>query len=107
MEYFIGERLCCENTKPKTYLTPVFERVDGDKLRLHHIEAGALGDYIKCVPLRHLSKKQRRVFDLEDQNARLRELCKKLYGFAWCENPDGTELNFAEDMEELGIKTEV
>ena len=97
MEYFIGEKLCCESTRPNTYITPVFERVDGDKLRIHHIEAGALGDYIKCVPLRHLSKKQRRVFDLEDENARLREQLKSLRPTD-CE---GNELNIADTVHML------
>ena len=39
----------------------------------------------------------------EIENARLRNLCKKLYDFAWFEAPTSTELNFAEDMKELGI----
>lgn len=91
MEYFIGERLCCESTRPNTYITPVFERVDGDKLRIHHIEAGALGDGIKFVPLRHVSKKRRRVFDLKDENARLRHhLLSIMRGMrdAWCAEHD-------------------
>jgi len=97
MEYFIGERLCCESTRPNTYITPVFERVDGDKLRIHHIEAGALGDYIKFVPLRHVSKKRRRVFDLEDENARLRGKLESLRPTD-CE---GNELNIADTVHML------
>ena len=41
---------------------------------------------------------------LKDDNAKLRELCKQLYGFAWFEAPTSTESNFAENMEELGIE---
>jgi aspartate carbamoyltransferase catalytic subunit len=38
------------------------------------------------------------------ENAKLRELCKNLYDFAWFEAPTSTELNFEENMEELGIE---
>lgn len=40
---------------------------------------------------------------LKQENAKLRELCKKLYDFAWFEQPHDTELYFAEDMKELRI----
>lgn len=40
----------------------------------------------------------------ERDNAKLRELCAGLYEFAMSENPDGTELNFADKMQELGIE---
>lgn len=40
------------------------------------------------------------------ENAKLRELCASLYEFAMSEYPDGTELNFADRMRELGIEVE-
>jgi hypothetical protein len=43
---------------------------------------------------------------LKAENDKLRELCKKLYDFAWFEQPHDTELNFAEDMKELGIEVD-
>ena len=39
-----------------------------------------------------------------DENSKLRELCASLYEFAMGEYPDGTELNFADRMKELGIE---
>lgn len=36
--------------------------------------------------------------------ASLEELCVSLYRFAMSEYPDGTELNFAERMRELGLE---
>ena len=41
---------------------------------------------------------------LADENAKLRELCASLYEFAMSEYPDGTELNFADRMRELGVE---
>lgn len=41
---------------------------------------------------------------LADENAKLRELCASLYEFAMSEYPDGTELNFADRMCELGVE---
>ena len=39
-----------------------------------------------------------------DENARLRELCASLYEFSMSEYPDGTELNFADRLRELGVE---
>ena len=41
---------------------------------------------------------------LADENAKLRELCASLYEFAMSEYPDGTELNFADRIRELGVE---
>ena len=41
--------------------------------------------------------------DLQRENAELRELCASLYEFAMSEYPDGTELNFADRLRELGV----
>ena len=45
-----------------------------------------------------------RIEQLEDENAKLRELCSALYEFAYDEYPDSAELNFADRMRELGIE---
>lgn len=47
---------------------------------------------------------ERAVCDLEAENAELRELCASLYEFAMSEYPDGTELNFADRLRELGVE---
>lgn len=44
------------------------------------------------------------MFVPELENARLRELCASLYEFSMSEYPDGTELNFADCMRELGVE---
>ena len=44
--------------------------------------------------------------ELEADNAKLRELCASLYEFSMSEYPDGTELNFAYRIRELGIEVE-
>lgn len=41
---------------------------------------------------------------LKAENAKLREMCVSLYEFAMSEYPDGTELNFADRMRELGVE---
>lgn len=43
---------------------------------------------------------------LLNENAKMRKLCASLYGYAHDENPEGTELNFAEDMREMGIEVD-
>ena len=43
------------------------------------------------------------VMRLREKNAKLRELCASLYEFAMSEYPDGTELNFADRLRELGV----
>lgn len=43
---------------------------------------------------------------LEAENAKLRELCVSLYEFAMSEYPDGTELNFADRLRELGVEVD-
>lgn len=43
---------------------------------------------------------------LEAENAKLRKLCVSLYEFAMSEYPDGTELNFADRLRELGVEVD-
>lgn len=40
------------------------------------------------------------------ENAKLRELCSALYEFAYDEYPDSAELNFADRMRELGVESD-
>ena len=48
----------------------------------------------------------RTIRKLLNENAKLRELCASLYEFAMSEYPDGTELNFADRMRELGVEVD-
>ena len=43
---------------------------------------------------------------LESENARLRELAKGLYEFAYAEYPRAAEAGFADDLRELGVEVE-
>ena len=47
-----------------------------------------------------------RVGQLEAENAKLRELVRGLYGFAYQEYPDKAEENFANELRELGIEVD-
>lgn len=42
--------------------------------------------------------------DVRDENRRMRELLRGLYGFAYQEYPDSAEENFAEELRELGVE---
>lgn len=77
-DYFRGKTLICEQTKPRTYFTPVFQRI-GDRLKLHHMEVDCLSyqQPKKMLPIEHMGKHKQRIFELEDENAKLRELCKR------------------------------
>lgn len=50
------------------------------------------------------SKEHDRAEFLMRENARLRKLVRRLYDYAMDEYPDGTELNFADEMRELGVE---
>lgn len=43
---------------------------------------------------------------VEERCAKLRELARRLYEFAYDEYPDSAELNFADRMRELGVVVE-
>lgn len=76
-----------EGLKPTITLTPVIEQC-GEGYRIHHIKSDSISCYGRdtFVPLRHVSKQKRRIFELEEENAKLRELVK---AFDWCtENTD-------------------
>lgn len=66
-----------EGLKPTVTLTPVIEPC-GEGFRIHHIKSDSIARDGRdtFVPLRHVSKQKRRVFELEAENDRLREaLC--------------------------------
>lgn len=81
-DYFRGKTLICEQTKPRTYFTPVFQRI-GDGLKLHHMEVDCLGyrQPKKMLPIEHMGKHKRRIFELETENAKLRELVRDMWRF--------------------------
>ena len=119
-DFFIADKLCCEQTKPKTYIKPVFECVDDGRLKPHHIDVSILGlDTLKFVPLAHVSKQRRKIFELEDENAKLRELVRDMWrdipkseSCGWdmdancCTGCDecGGECSYWYRMRELGIE---
>ena len=77
-DYFRWKTLVCEQTKPRTYFTPVFQRT-GDRLKLHHMEVDCLRyqQPKKMLPIEHMGKHKRHIFELEDENAKLRELARR------------------------------
>lgn len=64
---------------------------------------GACGYHVYSDMVDYIDEAETDYDRLKNENAKLRELCKKLYDFAWFEQPHDTELSFAEDMKELGI----
>lgn len=49
---------------------------------------------------------EHRVTELLEQNAKLRELAKGLYEFAYAEYPSAAKAGFADDLRELGVEVE-
>jgi len=84
IDYFRGKTLVCEQTKPRTYFTPVFQHT-GDRLKLHHMEVDCMGyrQPKKMLPIEHMGKHKRRIFELEDENAKLRKLMRDVYVLCW------------------------
>lgn len=68
-----------EGLKPTITLTPVIEP-RGEGYRIHHIKSDSIARDGRdtFVPLRHVSKQKRRIFELEEENAKLRELVAQL-----------------------------
>ena len=68
-----------DDVKPRVTLTPIVE-VSGETCRIHHIKSDsiAVDGRDTFVPLRHVSKQKRRIFELEDENAKLKRENKKL-----------------------------
>jgi len=64
-----------DDVTPRVVLTPTVE-VYGETCRIHHIKADsiAVDGRDTFVPLRHVSKQRRRIFELENENAKLRDL---------------------------------
>ena len=115
MRYINGEEIKYDFTKPKTYMRPVFESLEDGHVRLHHIDVE--GSMEKCTFARigHMSKQRRRTFELEEENAKLRELvadmwtcvsegewdCSDCPRYARCD--DGVS-EFRDRARELGIE---
>ena len=86
---------------PTITLTPVIEPC-GEGYRIHHIKSDSIARDGRdtFVPLRHVSKQKRRIFELEDENAKLRELCEDMYEYA-------RTLGYEHPLlQELGIEVE-
>ena len=68
-----------EGLKPTITLTPVIEPC-GEGCRIHHIKSDSIArdGMDTFVPLRHVSKQKRRIFELEEENAKLREENKRM-----------------------------
>ena len=77
-----------EGLKPTVTLTPVIEPC-GEGYRIHLIKSDSIASDGRdtFVPLRHVSKQKRRIFELEDENAKLREELAK-----WERLADGIDL---------------
>lgn len=72
-----------EGLKPTITLTPVIE-LCGEGYRIHHIKSDSIARDGRdtFVPLRYVSKQQRRIFELEEENAKLLELVEDMFGYA-------------------------
>ena len=70
----ILKSICINDLEPTITLTPIVESY-GEKCRIHHIKSDsiAINGRDTFVPLRHVSKHRRKIFKLEEENAKLRE----------------------------------
>jgi hypothetical protein len=97
-----------EDVTPRVVLTPIVE-VYGETCRIHHIKADsiAVDGRDTFVPLRHVSKQRRRIFELEDENAKLRELIlDMLVDEERGHNDDDTYYEHVRLAQKLGIEIE-
>lgn len=97
-----------EDVKPRVTLTPIVE-VYGETCRIHHIKADsiAVDGRDTFVPLRHVSKQRRRIFELENENAELRELITDiLVDEERGHNDDDTYYEHVRLAKELGIEVD-
>lgn len=69
-----------------------------DDLHRANAENASLQEYIRR------RKVQQDYIKLYGDNIKLRNMCAMLYDFAHDENPDGTELDFADKLRMLGIE---
>lgn len=74
VRYINGEEIKYDFTKPKTYIRPVFESLEDEHIRMHHIDVDCSFKKSKFVPIEHMSKQRRRTFELEEENAKLHGL---------------------------------
>lgn len=100
-----------EELKPTIALTPVIEPY-GEGCRIHHIKSDSIARDGRdtFVPLRYVSKQKRRIFELEDENEKLRELLQEAVdGIATKDIRDwrfGKRLAFLRKASELGIEVD-
>ena len=98
-----------DDVTPRVVLTPIVE-VYGETCRIHHIKADsiAVDGRDTFVPLRHVSKQRRRIFELENENAELVDMLGELY---WCSRQLGCDRCASREccvtlkrMREMGIE---
>ena len=93
-----------EGIEANIYMEPSLVEVDG-KYRIHHITvSGVLYPSNKFVPLEHLSKRRRKVVDVELENQRLRELCEMAASKLDTEEVDDETTGILSAMREIGIE---
>lgn len=106
MRYKVLRTLKSTEVKPALLVTPVLECIEGG-YRTHHINVMEGYRTRKFVPIRHVSNKRRIILDLEEENAKLRELMVELWALAYGYAPYESELDAARDMmRELGIEVD-
>ena len=111
-DFYTTKELVCDETEPRTYITPVFELVGDNKLRIHHIDLYSSGNTVKLVPLRHMSKRKQRIFELEEENDSLRNLVKDIVNHVDSGHKPHEDIEFWSDkengilvrMQKLGIE---
>ena len=97
-----------DDVTPRVVLTPIVE-VSGETCRIHHIKSDsiAVDGRDTFVPLRHVSKQRRRIFELEDENAKLCELIlDMLVDEERGHNDDDTYYEHVRLAQKLGIEVE-
>jgi hypothetical protein len=99
-----------DGLKPTITLTPVVEPC-GEGFRIHHIKSDSIARDGRdtFVPLRHVSKQKRRIFELETENDKLREICIDAHDWMGRALYDGSARRYeyksiTERMRELGVE---
>lgn len=118
MRYKVLKALRSNEVKPSLWVTPVLEQV-ADGYRPHHVEVAVGCSTRRFVPIEHVSNHRRRILDLEDENAKLRELACRLYECMCNVDADGNhecdsceygnaegDCDFGRLMRELGIEVD-
>lgn len=116
MKYKALTALRSDEVKPSLRVTPVLAQVKGG-YRPHHIDVTIGCSTKKFVPIEHVGDHRRKILDLEDENAKLRELALDLLHCSPTDKSDCVECphhiegknnhwcDIPSIMQELGIET--